>query len=105
MFVVMVTLDVVAGGDEVFRELITANAAATVEGEEGCLRFDVSESIDHPGRFHLVEVYTSERAFREGHLSSEHFAEFADRSASLIVPGSKNETHSVSLDHDSEVAR
>lgn len=59
-----------------FRDLITANAEASLERERGCRRFDVLFDPKEPRRFVLYEIYDDEAAFDE-HLASSHYLGFA----------------------------
>jgi quinol monooxygenase YgiN len=60
-----------------FRDLIAANAKASLEREMGCKRFDVLVEPEEPRRFVLYEIYEDEAAFDE-HLASSHYLGFAD---------------------------
>ena len=60
-----------------FRDLIAANAKASLELEAGCKRFDVLLDPREPRRFVLYEIYEDEAAFDE-HLASSHYLSFAD---------------------------
>ena len=64
---------------------IAAEQAARSRLEPGCLRFDVLESIDHPGRFVLVEEYAGDSG-RTAHLESAHFRDLVlGRAAPLLA--------------------
>jgi quinol monooxygenase YgiN len=67
-----------------FKEMIAANAQASVRDEPGCRQFDVLLPRDAPNRVVLYEVYDDEAAF-EAHLASAHFKDFAARSAPLLT--------------------
>ncbi|HEY3621843.1 MAG TPA: putative quinol monooxygenase [Roseiarcus sp.] len=60
-----------------FRDLIAANAKASLEREAGCKRFDVLFDPEEPRRFVLYEIYEDQAAFDE-HLASSHYLIFAD---------------------------
>jgi autoinducer 2-degrading protein len=59
-----------------FRDLMAANAKASVELEAGCQRFDVLCDPAEPRRFVLYEIYDDEDAF-VAHLASSHYLSFA----------------------------
>jgi quinol monooxygenase YgiN len=61
---------------ELFRDLISVNAEASLERERGCRRFDVLYDPKEPQRFVLYEIYDDEAAFAE-HLASSHYLSFA----------------------------
>jgi autoinducer 2-degrading protein len=66
---------------EEFLAAITANAAASVRDEPGCLRFDVSSVEGDETRFVFYELYRDAAAFEE-HRAAPHFRtwrEVADR--------------------------
>jgi len=69
----VVSVDCPEGTRERFLEAIGAQAAASLEREPGCLRFDICESVNHPERFVLYEVYADDEAW-EAHPLTEHFA-------------------------------
>lgn len=56
-----------------FLEAISAQAAASLEREPGCLRFDVCAVEDDETRFVLYEVY-GDAASYAAHGQTEHFA-------------------------------
>jgi len=59
-----------------FRDLIAANAKASLEREAGCKRFDVLFDPRQQRRFVLYEIYEDEAAF-DDHLVSSHYLSFA----------------------------
>ena len=67
---------------ERFLEAIRAQAAASLEREPGCLRFDVCESVNHPERFLLYELYEDDAAW-EAHPQTEHFARWRQAAEEL----------------------
>ena len=73
--VVLVEFLVRAAFVDRFRELISANASASLEGEPGCRRFDVLVDPDEPRRFVLYEIYDDDDAFDE-HLDTAHYKSF-----------------------------
>ena len=82
-FVVLVEFLVKAAFRERFRELIAANARASLECERGCRRFDVLVDPDEPRRFVLYEIYDDDAAFDE-HLRSSHYRGFAEATENEI---------------------
>jgi quinol monooxygenase YgiN len=68
-----VTLDVRPALRERLLAALTAQGAASLEREPGCLRFDVCVDGDDPNRVLLYEVYEDEAAF-DAHLKTPHFA-------------------------------
>lgn len=82
-FVVVVDFRLKRSARESFRELVDANARASVRTESGCRRFDVTEVRGEPDRILLYETYDSEAAFDE-HCRTAHFEEFNARSAPLV---------------------
>ena len=59
-----------------FLGAIGEQAAASLEREPGCLRFDVCEVEDDPTGFVLYEVYADSAAY-EAHGQTEHFARWS----------------------------
>ena len=66
------------------RELILENAAASLEKELGCLRFDVLEEATEPCGFVLYELYRNAADF-DAHLQSSHFESFSKAIRDLFV--------------------
>ena len=82
-FVVWVDFRLKPGARDRFRELVDANATASVRNEAGCRRFDVMEARGEPDRVLLYEIYDSQAAF-EDHCRTAHFDEFNTQSAPLV---------------------
>jgi quinol monooxygenase YgiN len=68
-----VTLDVRPARREMLMAAITAQAAASLEREPGCLQFDVCVDTAGPNRVMLYEVYEDEAAF-DAHGTTPYFA-------------------------------
>ncbi len=73
MIALFVTLDVRPALRERLVAAITAQAAASLEREPGCLQFDVCVDTADPNRLLLYEVYEDEAAF-DAHGKTPHFA-------------------------------
>ena len=90
-----VTLDVRPTFREKLLAAITAQAAASLEREPGCVQFDVCVDTADPNRVLLYEVYEDEAAF-EAHGTTPHFTvwraaadecvEHLERTIASIVP-------------------
>jgi (4S)-4-hydroxy-5-phosphonooxypentane-2,3-dione isomerase len=80
---ILVEFTIKSGSIERFRELIVANARASLRDEEGCRRFDVLSPADDPTRIVLYEIYDNDRAF-ELHLQTPHYRTFAAASEGMI---------------------
>jgi len=78
-----VTLDVRPGVRGRLVEAISAQGAASLEREPGCLRFDVCVDADDPNRFLLYEVYEDEAAL-EAHRTTPHFAVWREAAAECV---------------------
>jgi len=83
------TLTVVAhvrakpGKEDEVRQGLRALLAPT-RGEEGCLNYDMHESIETPGQFVFYENWTS-RAHLDTHLASAHIQAFFARIPELLA--------------------
>lgn len=84
MFAVIVTLKVDPARLEEFMPLMHANAQASLEGEPGCLRFDVCTDATRPGDVFLYELYTEDAAFT-AHLRTAHFITFDTAVADMVI--------------------
>lgn len=87
MYVVLVNLSVKQEHLDKFEKAILKNAAATVEKEKKCHRFDVCQSEDKPTEWLLYEVYTDRAAF-DFHHQQSHFLEY-NAMAQQIVSSKK----------------
>lgn len=75
-YTIIISFDLKETCRDMFLGHVRANAAASLEREVDCLRFDVLVPISHAGPdVMLYEVYSDRSAF-EAHLVSPHFAEF-----------------------------
>lgn len=81
MFAVCVTLKIHAGKMDAFLPLMHANAAASLETETGCHRFDVCREQDE---VFLYELYTDAASFQT-HLETAHFKAFDAETAALVA--------------------
>lgn len=92
MYTLFVTLDVHADKLDEFVDAITANAAASLRDEPGCLAFDVHQDDETPTRFYLYEIYADEDAFRVGHRSAPHYAQWQEAAKVCVIDGSHRNT-------------
>ena len=76
MLALVVQIECPDGTRDAFLEAIAAQAAASLEREPGCLRFDVCSVTDDENRFVLYEVYADTAAY-EAHGTTEHFARWS----------------------------
>jgi autoinducer 2-degrading protein len=82
-FAIVVEFGIRPGRMAEFRDLIVANATASVRDEPGCQRFDVLGDPAGENTIVLYEVYDDEAAFNE-HTRSPHYLAFADASRDLV---------------------
>jgi quinol monooxygenase YgiN len=83
-YVVFVDFRLKAGARAAFRDLVEANARASIRQEPDCRRFDVIEPAGRADSILLYEIYGDRAAF-EAHMRSSHYASFDADSASLVV--------------------
>jgi (4S)-4-hydroxy-5-phosphonooxypentane-2,3-dione isomerase len=83
MFVVCVTIRVVAEQAEAFAKATRSNAEGT-RREPKNVRFDVLRSVDDPTRFFLYEVYVDEEAFRD-HQRTPHYVAWREAVAPFMA--------------------
>jgi len=76
MVIMIVEVNVKAGMEQKFLEVIKHDAEHSEADEPGCLRFDVLQDMDNPSKYYFYEVYKDEEA-RAYHRTTPHFAEFA----------------------------
>ena len=69
---------------ERFVPLVRSNAAASLEGEPECLRFDVLTPLAGGDGVLLYEVYRDRAAF-ERHLATPHFLAFDEATRDMVV--------------------
>ena len=85
MHVVLVQFTIRPEMAEEFEQAVLANARASIAGDPGCLRFDVSQDREDPLTWVLHEVYDNEEA-HQAHRRSPHFLAF-DGVAARAVTG------------------
>lgn len=83
-FVVMVDFRLKSGALAEFRQMVDANAYASVRDEPGCRRFDVVEPQGEADRVLLYELYDDEASF-DRHCRTKHFAAFDAQSSPLVA--------------------
>lgn len=88
MISVVVSIRAIPARREEFLAAISANAAAAVRDEPGCLSFDVCEDTDEPNHFLLYEQYV-DRAAVDEHRATPHYAEWTEAASTCVVPDSK----------------
>ena len=84
-YAITVSFRILDGDRARFLKLVRANAAASVELEPGCRRFDVLVPLSEAaGDILLYEIYDDREAF-EAHLASEHFAVFDSETRTMVA--------------------
>lgn len=67
-----------------FEAALLHNARESVQKDEGCLRFDVSQQQDDPAKWILHEVYTGPAA-HAAHRQAPHFLAYDEVAARAIT--------------------
>lgn len=67
---VVAHIEAVAGHEALVREVLSGYCEPT-RAEAGCLRYDLFEDLEHPGKFTFVEEWESE-AHLQAHSQSDH---------------------------------
>lgn len=75
MYVITVEFRISQGNEARFMDRMREQAANSLNGEEGCLQFDVCADPKDDGRVFLYEIYRDESAFQD-HLETAHFKDF-----------------------------
>ena len=84
MYVLAADIAIVPDRVDDFRQLIDWQAERSVAEEAGCLRFEVSQRVDDPGRFFLYEVYADAASF-EVHTGLDRFAAFREKAGPMMA--------------------
>ena len=84
MYSLFIKTRVKPGSADASLSAITANAAATVATEPGCLVFDVSQDRLDPDVIYLYEIYRDDAAY-EAHTQTAHFRDSRPLVEPLIV--------------------
>jgi quinol monooxygenase YgiN len=66
----------------IFRELIELTRK-----EQGCIAYDLHESVDSPNVFAIIEAWETKEAL-DAHMGSEHFKRLIPKLGSLTEAGS-----------------
>lgn len=74
MYVLIVSLRVKEEMRDTFSRAAQHNAEASLQDEEGCLRFDIVEMAGDPVRFLFYEVYRDKTAFDQHRQTSHYLA-------------------------------
>ncbi|MGI6458421.1 MAG: putative quinol monooxygenase [bacterium] len=75
MHVVTVKFEIVEKYAEDFKQAVLKHSRNSLKNEEGCKRFEVSQSPEDPKVFFLYEVYVSEEDFAR-HRQTDYYKEF-----------------------------
>ena len=82
---IIVDIRVKPGAIAEFARLISENAAASLEREPGCEKFDILVPEGGVGgQFLLYEIYANAAAF-EAHLGSDHYKRFDAATSSIVT--------------------
>ena len=86
MFGIFATIKIKPNQRDGFLGTIGETAFRSVNGEPGCMRFDVFQDLADENRYILYEVYTDEEAFKE-HLATSHARSAMERSRDWAEKG------------------
>ncbi|WP_416413856.1 putative quinol monooxygenase [Pantoea sp. App145] len=81
-YVVTVSFHIHAEFVDAFRQALKVNALKTLEAEQGCWIFELSEKPG--GVFFLYEVYADKQAF-ECHLQQPYFIKFEHENKNWVI--------------------
>ena len=84
MYTLIVDFEAKEGMADQVLALVSENARHAVEGEPGCLQFDVMQAQDNPHHIMLFEVYKDEAAYQE-HTKSPRLAEFLAKARPMFA--------------------
>ncbi len=83
-FAIIVTINLNPGYTDTFREMILANATASVGTEGECHLFHVLEDTEEADTFHFYEIYTSPESL-ESHRGQSHFKTFFEGTTEMVA--------------------
>src|SRR6186713_3533940 len=83
MLIALVSIHVNADAIEAFKAASIDNATHS-HLEPGVVRFDVTQQLDDPARFVLIEVFRDEAA-QAAHRETAHYERWRDRVAGLMA--------------------
>ncbi|KZN13985.1 putative quinol monooxygenase [Marinomonas sp. TW1] len=86
MYVITVVFIVYQENMEEFSTLVNKQAVDSLTKESECHLFDVAvgEGNGTTVPFFLYEIYSTKASF-DAHLASDHFSDFSDKTASMVV--------------------
>ncbi|MEO0681097.1 MAG: putative quinol monooxygenase [Pseudomonadota bacterium] len=85
MIIVAGWMEVEADGADA-AEALARTMMAETRKEDGCVIYDITRSLEHPGRFHVYEEWQSLPAL-EAHFATPHMATFRAGLGALNVTG------------------
>lgn len=71
MFVVLAVYDVEPASADRFRRTFLAHVRTSLGEDEDCLRFDLADDENVPGRFLSWQIFTTKDAF-DAHVATRH---------------------------------
>jgi quinol monooxygenase YgiN len=82
LLTVIASMKAAPGNVDELRSALTSLVEPTLQ-EEGCVNYDLHESVEEPGVFFFYENWDSAEHL-DAHLSAPHLAEFADKIGDLL---------------------
>jgi quinol monooxygenase YgiN len=71
------------GMEETVKQELSALVGPTL-AEEGCINYDLHQSLDHKGHFRFYENWTSKELL-DRHLQSAHVKRFIEKAGQLLA--------------------
>ena len=92
----VVELETVAGQRDAFLSRVLEHRDNVLANEPGCLRFDVTASVEEEDKVFLYEVYSDDAAL-ETHVNTDYMKRYLDDTAPMLA---RRQRHRCLVMHD-----
>ena len=89
MLVLFIKVDVKAGKEKEFEELVRRLSEASLKNEKGCLQYNLCKTTEH-GNFVILEKYEDRKAL-DVHRDAAYFKEIGSKLRDCIVGTQRHE--------------
>lgn len=82
-FTIVAIIEAKPGKEQALKAMLTSLVKPTLQ-EEGCINYDLHQSLDNPGKFMFYENWTSEETHAM-HMKTPHIQEWRSKKDDLLA--------------------
>ncbi|MCK6263691.1 antibiotic biosynthesis monooxygenase [Vibrio sp. ZSDE26] len=84
MYCIIVKNRVEPENEQRYKSIMTENAQASVQNEDGCYQFDIIQDKESEGTFYLYEVYRDQEALKQ-HKETSHYLDSRKQLGDIVI--------------------